>query len=251
MDDRKARYRDISDGLLRQRRNLLLISMLMPLFFLSGASIEKINILGTIINVSNPVILKYALVTLFAYFFLRYWQYYQEETYVKDMHREMRDYMYHLEYMYLLRKVRKKANFVEESVLSACFTDPRYNRSVRYTAIPEKEDKVLFLFRRECEFYIYPDDRGYPNKQEHIRQFHATLATEQQASWKPVDSSGGESGEPHFYREYLNYNIIRFNIYRLIGLSKYALNQSYFTDYQLPFLIALVSTIVTASAVLS
>ena len=126
-DDRKGRYRNISDGLLRQRRNILLISVLMPLFFLSGASMEKINVLGTIITLKNPEVVKYSLVILFGYFFLRYWQYYQEETYIKDMHREMHLYLYKREKHYLNKKAREKASFLNSQFVRVCFTDPRYN----------------------------------------------------------------------------------------------------------------------------
>ncbi|EHI9243187.1 hypothetical protein J9100_004552 [Vibrio vulnificus] len=245
-EDRKARYRDISEGLLRQRRNLMVISMLMPLFFLSGANIEKINLLGTVISVSNPVVLKYALVILFSYFLLRYWQYYQEETYVNDMHRRMRDHIYYLEEAYLSKKARQKAHFVDPSILSVCFADPRYSRGGRFTAIPMNKDEMTFIFMRKCEFYIYADDRGYPDKQDLIDQFHAVLSQSEHSSWTPLDDS---NDKPYFYRQYLSYTIVRFNAYRLWGALRYMFNESYFTDYQLPFVLALGSVVVTASAI--
>jgi len=248
-DDRKARYRDISDGLLRQRRNLMVISMLMPLFFLSGASIEKINLLGTVISVSNPVVIKYALAALFGYFLLRYWQYYQEETFVNDMHHKMREHIYYLEETFLTKKAREKAHFVEPSILSVCFADPRYSIGGRYAAIPMNKDEVSFLFMRKCEFYIYADDRGYPNKEGFIEQFHNTLSESEYSSWTPLDGSFDSNGKPHFYRQYLSYSIIRFNAYRLRGGLRYMFNESYFTDYQLPFLLAFTSIVVTSSAI--
>lgn len=246
-EDRKARYRDISDGLLRQRRNLMVISMLMPLFFLSGASIEKINLLGTIVSVSNPVVLKYALIVLFSYFLLRYWQYYREETYVKDMHRRMREHIYYLEEVFLTKKAREKAHFVEPLILNVCFADPRYNRGCMFTAIPVNKDEKTFIFMRKCEFYIYADDRGYPDRQVLIDQFHVVLSENEHSSWVPLDSSNGS--KPHFYRQNLSYSIVRFNVYRLWGALRYMFNESYFTDYQLPFVLALGSIVVTSSAI--
>ena len=247
-DDRKARYRDISEGLLRQRRNLLLTSLLMPIFFLSGASIEKINLLGTIITVQSPEIIKYSIVVLFAYFFLRYWQYYQEETYVKDMHREMRQHLYHLEQSSLNKKVREKANFVSNEILSICFADPRYNWGCRFTVIPENKDRVVFPFVRECEFYIYPDNRGYNNREGMIEAFHAMLSKPEHSNWHPVITSDQEGSSPSFYREYLKYNILKFHFMRLVGACRYMLNESYFTDYQLPFIVSISSVVLTIYA---
>ena len=188
-DDRKGRYRNISDGLLRQRRNILLISVLMPLFFLSGASMEKINVLGTIITLKNPEVVKYSLVILFGYFFLRYWQYYQEETYIKDMHREMHLYLYKREKHYLNKKAREKASFLNSQFVRVCFTDPRYNWGGRFASIPENKDRVVFPFMRECEFYIYPADEQQGHKSEAIERFHAQLSEPENNNWKPLKST--------------------------------------------------------------
>lgn len=249
VDEQKARYRDISDGLLRQRRNIMLVSLLLPLFFLSGASIDKINILGTIITVANPTIIKYSLVVLFGYFFLRYWQYYQEETYVKNMARQMCEHIYHLENMYLLKKARNKASFLDPSILSICFADPRYSSGGRFTAIPKNKDKTTFPFMRSCEFYIHAEDRGYSDRQEKIDEFHIILSKPEFSNWRPLGYSEDEKSQPRFYREYLSYSIIRFHLLRFIGMCRYMFNESYFTDYQLPFILAIISALVTVYAI--
>jgi hypothetical protein len=248
-DDRKARYRDISDGLLRQRRNLLLISLLTPLFFLSGASIDRINILGTIITINNPEVVKYSLVILFGYFLLRYWQYYQEETYVKDMHREMHQYLYHREMSYLNKKAREKAKFLDSEFIRVCFADPKYSFGGRFVAIPENIDRVIFPFMRECEFYIYPSDDRQGHKPEDINKFHSLLAEPENANWFPIKTSEHDDSSPSFYREYLKYSIIRFNMMRFIGACQYMFNKSYFTDYQLPFIVAVLSAAATVYAI--
>ena len=237
-EDRKARYRDISDGLLRQRRNLLLISLLMPLFFLSGASVEKINILGTIIIVKSPDVVKYSLVMLFAYFLLRYWQYYKEETYIKDMHRKMHDYIYKRELSYLNKKAREKASFLNSNFIRVSFTDPKYHWHGRHVALPENKDRAIFPFMRECEFYIYPADAGQGHKPEDIEKFHFQLTKPENANWHPINSSEPTGGPPRFYREYLRYSIFKFNLMRFAGACRYMLSESYFTDYQLPFIIS-------------
>ena len=247
-EDRKARYRDISDGLLRQRRNLLLISLLMPLFFLSGASIDKINILGTIIIVNNPEVVKYSLVMIFGYFLLRYWQYYQEETYVKDMRRKMRTYIYKKVLSYLNNKAKEKASFLDSNFIRVCFTDPKYNLYGRHVAIPENKDRVIFPFLRQCEFYIYPAAASEGHKSEDIEKFHSELSKPEHANWHPINSSEPSGGSSRFYREYLRYSIFRFNLMRFVGACRYMLTESYFTDYQLPFIVAALSAAITVYA---
>lgn len=247
-DDRKARYRDISDGLLRQRRNLLLMSIIMPLFFISGATVEKINILGTVITVNRPEVIKYSIIVLFLYFFLRYWQYYKEETYVKDMLLEMKKYLYHIEQSYLVKRIRKKAHFLNQDILNYCFADPRYDWGGRYAAIPKNKDKAVFPFFRECEFYIYPDDRGYGERTALINDFHQKLSEPEHANWHPLKAEGSGDEKPHFYRECLRYSILRFKITRLLGMFRYMLNESYFTDYQLPFIVAFTSIVAVIGA---
>jgi hypothetical protein len=248
-EERKARYRDISDGLLRQRRNFLLISLLMPLFFLSGATFEKINLLGTLILVKNPDVVKYALVLLFSYSSLRYWQYYKEETYVKDMHERIHEYLYSKEKVYLNKRVREKSKFLNSDFVRICFTDPRYSRkSGCFTAIPNKKDQVTFLFTRKCEFYIYHADNGQGLSESDITSFHSTLALPENSHWDPISASGTTDKPAHFYRQYLTYSIFRFNMLRIMGWFRYMLKESYFTDYQLPFIIGVISVVATISA---
>jgi len=248
-DDRKARYRDISEGLLRQRRNLLLISLMLPLFFISGADIQNINILGTVITIKKPEAIRFSLVALFLYFLWRYCQYYLEETYVNDMHRRIHEYLYTWENRYLNKKARKMASFLNSDFVRVCFADPRYSWGGRYVAIPENRDKVVFPFRRMCEFYIHPANDREGHEEEQIKKFHSDMAQAESAGWTALKTSDDPSHPPGFYRNYLTYSIIKFNIMRLVGYCRYILSESYFTDYQLPFIVAIVSALITIYAV--
>lgn len=246
-DDRKARYRDISDGLLRQRRNLLVISFLMPLFFLSGASIEKINLLGTLITVKKPEIVEYSIVVLFAYFFLRYWQYYKEETYIQDMYRRMKEHIYSLEIGYLNKKVREKVNFLNSEHVDFCFSDPKYSSlmGLQFVSIPENKDRFIFPCSQKCEFYIYHRNNHLGSISEGVESFYKKLSEQEKDNWIPLITKEGSNERPTFYRGYLTYNIFRFYLLRLAGMFRYLLNESYFTDYQLPFIVSVFSALVT------
>ena len=81
----EARNREMSTGLLRQRRNIMAISILLPLYLFSGATFNKINILGNSVTLNNPKLITIFLIVLFFYFLLRYWQYFNEENYIKSV----------------------------------------------------------------------------------------------------------------------------------------------------------------------
>ncbi|MEZ9553537.1 hypothetical protein [Vibrio sp. 10N.222.47.A9] len=243
-EDKKARYRDISDGLLRQRRNLMLVSIAMPLFFVSGAEVEKLNILGTVIVLSNPKVVEYLLVVLFLYFFLRYWQYYKEESYISDMKRKIIDYTVVLETRFLTKKANQMTSFVKSTDYSIHYTDSRYHRFGRPVHIPVENDRVTFLFMRECKFYIYPKTKNGDASSTEIKEFGGLSESHSLSNWSVIESPEDFSKRTYnYYGNVIHYSIFRFNLYRTIGYLKYMLNESYFTDYQLPFAIALVSII--------
>ena len=75
----KSIEKELSAGLLRQRRNLVVISLVMPLFFLSGASINEINMFGTVIKLQSQSGVNIVLFAIYFYFLWRYFQYYLEE----------------------------------------------------------------------------------------------------------------------------------------------------------------------------
>lgn len=69
----------LSESLLRQRRNLLITSLLLFFLHQSGASIEGLSISGANIKLSNPKAIYQGLWLLFFYFNFRYFQHYLDE----------------------------------------------------------------------------------------------------------------------------------------------------------------------------
>lgn len=66
--------------LLRQLRNLLATSLVLIAIHLAGATIKRdVSVLGTSIEFSNPERVIWGVWILWAYFFVRYWQYLNEE----------------------------------------------------------------------------------------------------------------------------------------------------------------------------
>ena len=75
----------MDSDLLRQRRNLLLISCGLILYYLAGVEIESVGLLGTQLSVKNPHILLAFSWLLWLYFLIRYHQYWRAKN-----HKEVR-----------------------------------------------------------------------------------------------------------------------------------------------------------------
>lgn len=63
---------------IRQRRNLMGISIIVLFVTYSGLQFNKLNILGNEFTISNPRIINYSLWIAFAYWLMRYFQYMHE-----------------------------------------------------------------------------------------------------------------------------------------------------------------------------
>lgn len=69
--------KEMSDGFIRQRRNLFIISALILLLHESGFTIDKVTILGVSLgNLDNPGIIYNSIWLLFIYFIIRCYQYF-------------------------------------------------------------------------------------------------------------------------------------------------------------------------------
>jgi hypothetical protein len=65
----------MSDGLLRQRRNLMLVSCMLILFDGAGAKLEKVSVLGNELTAARPLALAIGAWIVWAYLLVRYLQY--------------------------------------------------------------------------------------------------------------------------------------------------------------------------------
>lgn len=70
----------MSPDLLRQRRNLVVISAVLLIFDFAQVKISKVSVLGTELLVGNPQTLMVCAWLLWAYFLLRYYQYWRQES---------------------------------------------------------------------------------------------------------------------------------------------------------------------------
>jgi hypothetical protein len=69
---------DLRDGLFRQRRALLAASSVLLLYVAAGIRVEELSVLGTKIHIERPSLVPLALWILWAYFLIRYFQYFHD-----------------------------------------------------------------------------------------------------------------------------------------------------------------------------
>ena len=68
----------IHDGFIRQRKNLITVSLLLIFAEISGIEINKINLLGNEVSLKNPNIVYIVLWMALFYWFARYYQYFRD-----------------------------------------------------------------------------------------------------------------------------------------------------------------------------
>lgn len=228
--------KEISAGLLRQRRNLLLISLIMPLFFLSGASINQINMFGTVINIQNQSGIYIVLFVIYFYFLWRYLQYYLEENRAKEFSSLRKDKIAKIEFDYLKGLMFKKTD---------CFEIEHYYPSYK----PEALDKKMGIFRKSRAMQIY----GLPNKYYHHysrdskspKKLPADEIQLIEKEWKYVEKQQGDSRSDPIFETDVAFNWLYLKWLKFKGNLIFYIVHPYFSDYKLPFIIAAVSLIVS------
>lgn len=70
----------MNTDLLRQRRNLILVSGGLLLFDFANVSVAKVSVMGAELLIGNAVVLGYFAWAMWAYFLLRYYQYLRAES---------------------------------------------------------------------------------------------------------------------------------------------------------------------------
>lgn len=70
------RTREVWEGFVRQRRNLLIISLVLLFAETSELSLSKLNIFGNELLIRNPMTVNYALWAAWFYWLVRYYQYF-------------------------------------------------------------------------------------------------------------------------------------------------------------------------------
>lgn len=77
---RLPRDPEMSPDLIRQRRNLMIVSVTIIFLRFGGVTVEKVGAMGLELNIANRAALYVGLWMLFLYFLIRYYQYFMQES---------------------------------------------------------------------------------------------------------------------------------------------------------------------------
>lgn len=227
-DDKK---REMSNSFLRQRRNLLGISILIPIYLLSDVKLEKINIIGNSFTVENPSIFTYLIITIFFYFLLRYWQYFNEEKEIQTEKYNFSRKLDSIKKTFVINKTAQQINNHDESLISIGAYSHGY-----FELKDLKIHKTGILSRKvEVPFYLREINVSYPKeKNDLISKTQLNLETDSRIrKFEKINNS-----EYKFEIDII-YNTIWIFILKLKKSFSYMLSSPVFSDYYLPFLIAL------------
>lgn len=83
---------DIRQGFIRQRRNLILVSLVVLFLEFAGVELKELNLFGNKLELKNPFIVNVSFWIALAYWFLRYLQHYNDLP-VNDFHTSFIDKM--------------------------------------------------------------------------------------------------------------------------------------------------------------
>ncbi len=246
LDNDQPKGRELSPGFLRQRRNLLLISIIMPLFFLSNASIEKISLLGTQISVDNPVVLKVGVLVLAIYFLWRYYQYRGEENHSHEFNHECRKQVFEREFEYFSGRLIEKAKCFDYE-----YIHPFFSKSVGDFRLDEYElpklsnDKKISWLKRSRVM----EANGFDSKYENINAEDGELTESERElilkTWVPVPKSSGNSHAEPIFSTKIDYLLLTVIWLRLTGVIIFLFKRPHFTDYQLPLWLGILSIVIS------
>ncbi|MGR5250187.1 hypothetical protein ACPV4Z_17110 [Vibrio aestuarianus] len=242
----KARNRELSSGLLRQRRNLLISSVAVFIFIALGFELTELRFLGNIAKVNNPHAVPILLFIAHSYFTLRYWQYYLEENPIPKVLEVLSKNVHEYESNLFGKRAKIKLNtlYPFEHVN---FSYPRYDiisLTDAYEVIPDKS--LNLFFKSVCvHAQVYSEDRSTVFSQVDTEYAFKSKYSSQK-DWEIIDktkSHWDERSSGVIIESWITCARIWFYWFKVKAALKYLFKQSYFTDYQLPLVLSFISVV--------
>ncbi|KZN34553.1 hypothetical protein [Pseudoalteromonas luteoviolacea] len=233
------RERELSNGLQRQRRNVILSSVAVVLFLSLGLELEKISILGNSAKIVNTQSVPMFLIAIHLYVTLRYWQYDNEENKRGSARLVFNIDIIRYELKYLYKAARKKF-LVLDCVDGFNFIFPRYENLSLYSGCKEKGNSIsnLFLSKIIVIAQIYGDGK---NKlfEKNIEGYSFVKGKNEGLCWKVIDKPKqhlDRSGV--FIESHIELNIWLLIYCRAKAVRNFLFVNTYFSDYWLPKILA-------------
>ncbi|APC89883.1 TPA: hypothetical protein NGU10_002906 [Vibrio parahaemolyticus] len=243
--EEKARDRELSNGILRQRRNLLISSVAVFIFLALGFEITEIKFLGNSAKVNNPLAVPVLILMAHLYFTLRYWQYYLEENPIPKVRDVIKQSIVDYESSYLsgLTKQKVEKLFSFESIYPSF---PRNNLLTWGKPREQIPDKVVGINTKAVCVYLKIHsvdeilnvcdmvDNNFVFKPQYANQNDWIIAENIEDNW-------GTKKVGIVLEGWVTCRRTLFFWFRVKSVFKYIFKQSYFTDYQLPLVLSFLS----------
>jgi hypothetical protein len=263
-EKREPRDRELSVGLLRQRRNLIISSVALFIFVSLGFQLEEVKILGNSAKVSNPKALPIIMLMFHFYFTVRYWQYYLEENHRPSVLSVIKKNIKEFEVKYLTRLVGAALpSFYGYKSINIYF--------LRYGSIPDsitnsppikepfktdnqRDIKISYITKKtSVVIQVYSDDFFDLFEGEETKSDLITLRKDKDiGDWKLLPSHLiDDSFRGGFIQNKIEYSLISLFLIKIKSFIKYVFKHSNFSDYELPLILSLGSFLMAGYVVLS
>jgi len=243
----------------------------MPLYFWTGAEISNINLIFTQIPLKNGCYIEYFLYALFGYFLLRYWQYYKQEKRAIFGIANIFEAMHKIEKLYFWKKIKHKIEIFEKNkdgqygVLDFKYIEDlaTHTHLLNFEQTQYQDTKVkradlskslkVSLLKREIAIVFRPDTIKFARYfQDSIKDgFTAKDIAEIDEHWSLCQENIDHVGGLPIIETTASYNPIIIWLKRKKITCQFFLAQTYFTDYYLPFVIALSSAGITLPKIIN
>ncbi|ELA7138054.1 hypothetical protein RAX52_004506 [Vibrio parahaemolyticus] len=162
------------------------------------------------------------------------------------MKRRIRDHIYSLERKHLIKMVRRTLSGVDDSLYDIYFLDPSHREGGKTRWLDNRKDEVVFPFRKRAYFgvtHCVEKDIAAQN------QFYVDFLNADLVGFTPTrETETPGFNDIEYYISNITYLPIHFWLLRVFGWFRYMVTESYFTDYQFPFVIGFCSLVISLAA---
>ncbi|TQF71122.1 hypothetical protein [Pseudoalteromonas luteoviolacea] len=243
-----ARERELSEGLQRQRRNLILSSVAVLFFVILGIDLEQVSILGNSAKITKPQFVPVFLILVHLYLTLRFWQYEREE----NKGRRSKDVFYsdviNDELSYFKKSAQNKFSPLGSSTEGVAFIFPRHDCLSFKSGLKKGEQGATSIF--SANVIVYANVYGSLKSKIFVKdgESYSFVPDVNQANeWRVIskpknkESLSGVVIESHIE--------ISFLLLILSGAKAgfaFVFAHSFFSDYWLPKILSILALLVGA-----
>ncbi len=149
----------------------------------------------------------------------------------------------------MIESAQKKVKFLHLNSIDLYFADPIHSIGERNTSIPDRKDKYIFPFKKECEFYIYSSETNQSNDSGLIDELDSIIGELKNSGWTTMKTLDKNNNLSVFYGQKFKYDIVCYHLLKIIDYRRFMSKELAFVDFQLPLYLACISAIATICSI--